>query len=135
MMLYETNVVEVLSQVASLQFFLHGVDLITNTNKRFDQILAPFLVNYINEFFLSGVFQNSLKQAIIQPLFKNDVNNYRPISILLSFGKIFEKIMKIKFIDYIEKFKILGENQLGFRSQRSTVDALVNEVANMSMEK
>ena len=45
---------------------------------------------------------------------------------LRSFGKIFEKIMKIKILDYIEKFKILGENQFVFRNRRSTVDALVS---------
>ena len=44
MMLHETNVVEVLSQIASLQnSYSHGVDLITNTfNKRFDRTLAQF---------------------------------------------------------------------------------------------
>ena len=53
MMLNETNVAEVLSQIASLKnFFAHGADLITNTFiKRFDRTLAPFLVNYINESF------------------------------------------------------------------------------------
>ena len=51
MLLYEKNVVEVFSKIASLQnSFLHGVDLITNTfTRRFDKILAPFLVNYIKE--------------------------------------------------------------------------------------
>ena len=55
MMLYETNVVEVLSQIASLQkSSSHGVDLMENTYvKRFKKNLAPFLVNYINESFLS----------------------------------------------------------------------------------
>ena len=140
-MLHETNVVEVLSQIASLKnSFSYGVDLITNTViKRFDRTLAPFLVNYINESFLSGVFQNSLKRATIQPHFetgsKTDANNYRPISILPSFGKVFEKIMKIKTLNYIEKFKILGENQFGFRNRRSTVDALVNVVENIRLEK
>ena len=84
MMPHEKNVVEVLSQIASLQnSFVHGVDLITNTFiKRFDRTLAPFLVNYINESFLSRVFPNSLKRATIQPHFKTgsktDANSYRP---------------------------------------------------------
>ena len=43
--------------------------------------------------------------------------------------------MKIKFLDYIEKFEILGENQFGFRNRRSTVDALVNVVENIRLEK
>ena len=141
MMLNETNVVEVFSQIASLKnSFAHGVDLITKRFiKRFDRTLAPFLVNYINESFLNAVFPNNLKRATIQPHFKTgsktDVNNYRPISFLPSFGKIFEKIMKIKMLEYIEKFKILGENQFGFRNRRSTVDALVNVVKNVRFEK
>ena len=82
MMLHETNAVEVLSQLASIKiFFAHGVDLITNIFiKRFNGTLAPFLVNYINEPFLSGAFPNNLKRATIQPHFKTgsktDVNNY-----------------------------------------------------------
>ena len=83
MMLHETNLVEVLSQIASLKnSFAHGVDLITNTFiKRFDRNLAPFLVNYIKESFLSGVFPNILKRSTIQPHFKTgsntDFNNCR----------------------------------------------------------
>ena len=44
MMLHETNVVEVLSQIAGLKnSFADGVDLIINTFiKRFDRTLAPF---------------------------------------------------------------------------------------------
>ena len=97
MMIQETNVAEVLSQIASLQnSFANGVDLITNTFiKRFDRNLAPFLVNYINKSFLSGVFPNSLKRASIQPHFKTgsktDANNYRPISTLPYFLKKYLK--------------------------------------------
>ena len=98
MMLHKTNVLEVLSQKASLQnSFLHGVDLIINTFiKRFDRTLAPFLVYYINESFLSGVFPISLKRANIQPHFKTgsktNVNNYRTISILPSFENYLMKL-------------------------------------------
>ena len=116
------------------------MDLITNTFlKRFDKTLAPFLVNYINESFLSGVFPNSLKRATIQPHFKTgsktDANNYRPISFCRLLEKYLKKIMKIKILNYIEKFKILGENQFGFRNRRSTVDALANIVENIRLEK
>ena len=86
---------------------------------------------------MRGVYPNNLKRATIQSHFKTgsktNVNNYRPISILPSFGKIFEKIMKIKILDYIQKFKILAENQFGFRNRRSTVDALVNLVENIRL--
>ena len=88
---------------------------------------------------MSGVSPNTLKRATIQPHFKTgsktDVNNYRPISILPAFGKIFQKIMKIKNLDFIEKFKVLREIQFGSRNRRSTVDALVNVVENEKLEK
>ena len=74
MMPNETNVVEMLLQTASLKnSFGHGVDLITNTFiKRFDRTLAPFLVNYINESFLIGVFPNNLQRATT---FQNGIQN------------------------------------------------------------
>ena len=53
LMLHETNVVEALSQIATLKnSFARGVDLITNTFiKKFDRPLAPFLVIYITNLF------------------------------------------------------------------------------------
>jgi len=55
-------------------------------------------LNYVcSRTLFTGVFHDWLKYAIIRPLFKkgnkNDMSNYRPISILTSFSKIFEKIM------------------------------------------
>ena len=117
-LLSETNVVEVLSQIAMLQkIFLHGLDFINNTFfSRFDKTLAPFLVYFINESLLSGVFPSSLRRAIIQPHFKTgsktDVIKYWPISILPSFGKFFGNVLNIKFVDYFEKFKVLGKISL-----------------------
>ena len=72
MMLYETNAVEVLSQIATLKnFSSHGVDLKTNTfNKRSDKTLAPFIVYYIKDSFLSRVLPSSLNRAAIQPHLK-----------------------------------------------------------------
>ena len=43
--------------------------------------------------------------------------------------------MKIKILDYIEKLKNIGENQFGFYNRRLTVDALVNVVENIRLEK
>ena len=59
-------------------------------------------LNYIcNRTLLTGVFHDRLKYATIQPLFKkgnkDDINNYRPISILTSFSKIFEKYYLLDF--------------------------------------
>jgi len=46
---------------------------------------------------LSGTFPTRLKYAIIKPLLKKgdkkNVANYRPISLLTSFPKVFEKLI------------------------------------------
>jgi hypothetical protein len=47
--------------------------------------------------FFKGIFPERLKYATIVPVYKkgdkNIVTNYRPISTLTSFNKIFEKVM------------------------------------------
>ncbi|XP_060846100.1 uncharacterized protein LOC132925747 [Rhopalosiphum padi] len=94
--------------------------------------LAPYIINPLTHIFnLSlrlGIFPDKLKVAIIKPLHKGgdkeNMNNYRPISMLSSFSKIFEKIIKARLIDYLENNSLLSKNQYGFRPRRSTEDAL-----------
>ena len=61
--------------------------------KLVDRIIAPFLVKVINASFNVGMFPNILKIAKVIPIYKSGdkqiINNYRPISSLLSpFSKI-----------------------------------------------
>ena len=72
----------------------------------------------------SGVFPTRLKFAEIKPLYKKgdrlDITNYRPISLLPSFSKIFEKIIFRRLIQHFDCNKILANEQFGFRSKSST---------------
>ena len=52
-------------------------------------------------------------------------NNYRPISLLPFFSKVFERLMYNKLIDFIEKHHLLYQFQFGFRKNHSTFMALV----------
>jgi Notch-like protein len=71
-----------------------GYDEISN---RILKLSAPFIISpltYIcNAVLCSGVFPDRLKYAIVKPVFKKgnkqEISNYRPISILTSFSKIF----------------------------------------------
>jgi len=71
-----------------------GYDEISN---RVLKLSSPFIISpltYIcNAVLKSGVFPDRLKYAIVKPIYKKgsktDISNYRPISILTSFSKIF----------------------------------------------
>ena len=74
----------------------------------------------------TSVFPYALKRAKIIPLDKGgsklDIDNYRPISILLLFSKLFVKIMNKRLYDYLMKTGILSENQFGLRKGKLTSD-------------
>ena len=75
-----------------------------------------------------GVFPDKLKIANVIPLFKKDnqmcFNNYRPVSLLCTFSKIFEKVMYVRLLDFLNQHRILFEYQFGFRKNHSTQLAL-----------
>jgi hypothetical protein len=77
---------------------------------------------------------HGLKYAVVKPLFKkgdrSNISNYRPISLLSSFLKVIEKIMYSQIPEYLKKYRILAEEQFGFREDSSTSKAickLINE--------
>ena len=54
--------------------------------------------------------------------------NYRPISLLSIFSKVFEKIISKRILGFFNKYKIISDNQFGFRSKHSTISALLSTV-------
>ena len=88
------------------------------------------LAKVINASFEEGVFPRALKTAKVIPIHKGgeklDVANYRPISLLSSFSKIYEKLMHKRVLDFLDKNNSLFENQYGFRPGRSCEHALLN---------
>jgi hypothetical protein len=90
-------------------------------------ILEP-LTHLINLSINSGIVPQQLKIARVVPIFKSGDNsafsNYRPISVLPIFSKIFEKIVHNRITNYLEQHGILFHNQYGFRKSHSTLLAL-----------
>ena len=70
-----------------------------------------------------------MKIARVVPLFKTSdlslFTNYRPVSVLPAFSKILERIVYNRLINFLNKFKILSNNQSGFRKNYSTAYALI----------
>ena len=87
--------------------------------KSVSNIIAPILATLINHSFSMGIFPNSLKNAKITPVYENGdkslLNNYRPISLLNSFSKIYEKTFLLKLNNFLTKHTILSDNQFGFQ--------------------
>src|SRR6218665_409777 len=93
-------------------------------------LVAEPLAVIFNSSFNTGIVPNLLKSAIVTPIYKqglrNEVSNYRPISILPYFSKLIEKIMYSRLYNYIEKKHILYQHQHGFRSGHSTALSLLS---------
>ena len=70
----------------------------------------------------------SLKIGKISPIYKKDgielLENYRPVSTLAVFGKLFEKVIYSRLYSFLVSQNILFENQFGFRKSHSTNHAL-----------
>ena len=84
-----------------------------------------------------GIFPDTLKIARVSPIFKSgdrtDPGNYRPISVLPTVSKIYEKVVYQQLVDYLDTvatFKYLGmifEPQLLFKAH---IDSLVEKTTN-----
>ena len=73
----------------------------------------------------SKIYQWSV--SLIRPIFKKglktDPNNYRGISVLSCFGKLFSSILNQRLLQYASENNILSKNQLGFMKGNRTSDA------------
>ena len=82
------------------------------------------------------MFPDELKIAKVIPLFKSGddskCQNYRPVSVLPSFSKIFEKIIYSRLLSFIDKHDIIYKYQFGFRQYHSTAMALIKLTENIS---
>ena len=95
--------------------------------------LSPILSVLFNNCINASIFPDELKIARVVPLFKtgdkNDITNYRPISLLPVLSKIFEKLIHSRLISFFDENNVLYNKQFGFRKQHSTVHALHTAVS------
>ena len=90
-------------------------------------LLKPLTVLFKNS--TSSCYPDIWEKSHIIPAHKkNDkrlVNNYRPISLLLIFGKIFKKIIFNRIYDFLLKEELLNPNQSGFLPSDSCINQLL----------
>ena len=94
-------------------------------------MILDSLSRIINIYQSIGIFLQSFEKATVMPIHKSRdtslVHNFRPISILPDISKVFDRILYNKLCSYLSKNKILHDDQYGFRKNRSTTDALINQ--------
>ena len=78
----------------------------------------------------TGIFPDQWKEANVTPVHKKKdkqtVSNYRPISLLPIFAKIFEKIVFKHLYNYLVSNKLITKNQSGFTPGDSGTNQLIS---------
>ena len=133
MFLNPVSASEIINIIRGLKNKSPGDDKITaGVLKQFDYIIAPRLSDIINMSFTNGIFPDILKIAKVVPIYKegsrDNILNYRPISILSALSKVFERVIYNRLYSFMDSFKLFSPNQYGFRAKRSTTHALIEIV-------
>lgn len=134
----------------SLQFKFTFIDIITlksimkSMNSKKDQhyvtvnmllenfdILGIHIHHLITSSLHTGVFPEDLKESCIIPVEKikntNDMNEIRPVNMLMTLSKVLEKVVHHQLTKYLEENNLLYGQQSGFRQQHSC-ESLLNLV-------
>ena len=98
--------------------------------KIYKDFFSFWLSQLVNLSFEVGLFPSMLKFARVIPFHKKESKlnylNYRPISLLSVFSKIFEKLIYLRIYSFLTKNNLISNKQFGFRSCYSTNHALVS---------
>ena len=98
------------------------------------KVIIPFILDpfchLLNLSFETGFILNEFKMAKVVPVFKsgerNDFNNYRPISLLSCFSKLFEKVVAHQVMKFINHRDILYTHQYGFLKKHNTIHPVMH---------
>lgn len=119
-----------------------GIDGISiNELRRSFEVLKTVLLSILNGIIYSGVIPLKLKTAIVIPLFKagarNNIENYRPISILPCIAQLLEKHLCLVMTRFLDKHRIMSPSQYGFVQGRGTQMLLedFSDLLNSSFER
>jgi hypothetical protein len=116
-----TNITEIKTIIKSLTTKnCYGYNVLSNIILKISMPFITSPVTYIcNKALTTGEFPTHLEYAEVKPLFKSgentELSNYRPIYVLTSFSKIFEKIIYKRLYHHLNYNNILVNQKFGFR--------------------
>lgn len=99
-----------------------------NLIKKLAPCIVSYIVQFINKSFSEGKVPKQLKISKVIPVFKgqdkNDINNYRPISLLPILSKILENVVKDRLLEFLMSNNYFHQYQYGFLPNSSTYNAV-----------
>lgn len=124
----ETGVLNLLLSIDTKK--ANGPDNIPNTFlQRYAEVNAKYLHLLFNKSLSTCSLANEWKIAKVIPIHKtgskDDVSNYRPISLTCTVGKLLEHIILKHITSYVKQENILSPVQHGFRRGLSTITQLL----------
>ena len=103
--------------------------------KAFNNFFSSILCKIINLVFGTGIFPDLCKLAKVIPIYKKDgallCENYRPISLLSIFSRMFEKLIYGRMYTFLDVNNLIYNRQFGFRPNYSTEHALISLTENI----
>ena len=127
-----TSPQEVINLINSLKSYKAGGydDILPYFLKISGYIIAlPFSL-ILNCCLTAGIFPRKLKFAKVVPVYKKEptdrLTNYRPISLLPSLSKVFERIICNRLLSFFTSMNTIVPTQYGFRHNRYTIHATLD---------
>jgi Reverse transcriptase (RNA-dependent DNA polymerase)/Endonuclease-reverse transcriptase len=124
----QIEIIEIQQIIRSLKpFKAPGPDSIQNVLlKNLPNSAIAWLTNIFNKCFSLSYWPKSFKIAKVIPILKagkppTDASSYRPISLLNATGKLLEKVLQKRLINFVEEKNLLPNFQFGFRRGHSTI--------------
>ena len=114
-----------------------GHDGISNTLlKTIKNDISQSLTIIINQMLTTEIFPDAFKLLKVIPLLKKGDSsllvNYRPISLLPTISRVFERVIHVQMYEYFNLFNLLAEQQYGFQKQHSTEYAAIKLLNHVS---
>lgn len=122
----DVSINEVLKAVSSIQSNAIGFDGIS---LKFFKIILPSVIgiftDFLNRCLQTSTFPKAWKISKVIPVPKASANEYRPISLIPSLSKVFEKVVCNQITNFLERHKLLSTVQSGFRRYHSCKSAIL----------
>ena len=109
-------------------------EIINEYIKHSSQKMILLYVKVFNAIFNCGKLPEAWLKGTILPIYKNkgsssEPKNYRPITIVSCFGKLFTSVLNERLQTFSEQYNLICENQAGFRKDYSTLDNIYISIA------